>query len=144
MFGYRLMREADYAELRRELADVRAQLLCAHLEHARALGDMAEAKATAAARASANDHLTMQLNTVSMEVGQLRAKITGIPSIVPQIGKGSPLSAESIGAGVDLFSDVGDERARDLAARGLLHDTPEIAVPTAAALSGSIEGDTTP
>jgi len=142
MFGYRLLREADYVELKTELASVRAALIAAHLDHAKTLTLLADAKATAAARASANDHLVVAVNESKMELGQLRAKITGVPSVVPQIGKGNPLSAEGIGAGVDLFSDVGDEKARELAERGMLHDTPDtMPLPSGAALS-DLEGAT--
>ncbi len=142
MFGYRLLRDADYSEMKSELATARAAVIAAHLEHAKTLTQLAEAKATAAARASANDHLVMSVNESKLELGQLRAKVTGMPAIVPQIGKGAPLSAEGIGAGVDLFEDVGDDRARDLGARGLLHDDQAIGAMPAGSELSSLDGDT--
>lgn len=137
MFGYRLLRESDYDRLLDDLGLARLEADTAKSAQIDALIALADAKANAQSRATAVDHLTMSLNTVNLELGQLRSKITGLPTIVPQIGKGNPLSAEGIGAGADLFEDVGDARAKDLADRGLLHDIP--AFPSAAALSGAVQ-----
>lgn len=134
MFGYRLIREADWAALHADLAAVRAEGRAAQDQYTGALVQLAGARASAESRATANDHLTMQLNTAMLERAQLMARVTGMPAVAPQIGTGNPLSAEGIGAGVDLFEDVGDAKALELEKRGLLAHTPGTAFPSAAAL----------
>ena len=115
MFGYRLVREKDWDRLQAELHSERAKTEAL-------LREMSDAKASAKSNATAADHLTLRANVLETEAAALRHKLTGLPQVAPQIGKGSPLMSEQLGAGVDLFADVGDERADELGKAGLLHD----------------------
>lgn len=134
MFGYRLLRESDYDRLVAQLDAARAEVTSLQDARAVLIAQVGEAKASERSKASAVDHLTVAANEARMDAGQLRAKLTGIPSTVPQLGTGTPLNAEGIGAGVDLFSDVGDERAEELRNRGLLHDDAPLLFPSAESL----------
>ena len=75
-------------------------------------------------------------------VGQAEpAMQTGLPAIAPQLAKGQPLEGSAIGAGVDLFEDIGDARALSLRDRGILHDDVPIPdPPAAAALTAGLVG----
>lgn len=135
MFGYRLMRDADHAALVAELAASRAETKAANDALVKALIELGEAKAIARSSQTAADHQRVEANTARMNLAQLQNRMTGVPQVVPQIQKGSPLAPVDLGAGVDMFEDVGDERAREMAEKGLLHDSPIPPFPSAAELS---------
>ena len=69
-----------------------------------------------------SDLLTTRVNVLETESAQHRHQQTGLPTLAPQIGRGNPIQNAMLGAGVDLFSDVGDDEAARLAADGMLHD----------------------
>lgn len=115
MFGYRLVRETDFDELKNErntLVDERVKLL----------REMATLKATAASKAMMSDLLTTRVNILELDAAQIKHERTGLPATAPQIGRGNPIQNAMLAAGVDLFSDVGDEEAARLSADGMLHD----------------------
>lgn len=134
MFGYRLLRETDFDAL---LADLRAARAAADALQAQLLvitGERSSAK-------TMYEGLIPRINQLEMENAQFRNKVTGLPAVAPQLARGNPLEGSAIGAGVDLFEDVGDTRARDMRDKGLLSgdDEPE-ALPTAAAMSSGLAG----
>ena len=139
MFGYRLVRERDHDAAQAELSRLHAKVDELHGTHVALAMQLAEAKATALSRATSIDLMTVQLNTAQMESAQYRARLTGAPAIAPQIvGRGSPLGGEGIGAGADLFEDVGDERAAELIKAGQLDPPPDmVAFPAADAVAPS-------
>ena len=126
MFGYRLIRDADYLALRDETAsDRRSAQLKIESQSARIeaiLRELGEAKSHAAARGAMYDLIAVRVNILEHDNATLRSKVTGLPTIAPSIGKGSPIDSTSLGAGVDLFADVGDEQADRLRNEGILHD----------------------
>jgi hypothetical protein len=136
MFGYRLLRDADYsrlltaadakdAEIHR-LNDVIVKM------HERVTSTTSEARS----KATMADLMAMRANVLEREAATMRQKLTGLPQIAPEVGKGSPLSSDAMGAGFALLEDVGDAAAEDLIRKGLLHDEdPGGAMPSAAALT---------
>ncbi len=135
MFGYRLLREKDYDRLVSQLDDARAEIALLQDTRVVLLREISEANATARSKATAADHLEMGFNEAKMNLGVMTARLTGVPQTVPQVGKGTPLNAEALGAGTDLFEDVGDERADDLRQKGMLHDEPSMPFPSAESLA---------
>ena len=135
MLGYRLLRESDYDRLIAQIDAAHATIAALQQVRAELLIAVGDAKASERSKATAVDHLVVAVNETKLEAGQLRAKLTGLPVQVPQIGVGTPLSADGIGAGVDLFEDPGDERAESLRQKGLLHDDGDMSFPEAAALA---------
>jgi hypothetical protein len=116
MWGYRLVRESDDRATRQRIvaleADVRTLL---------------EARTTWAVEATAAkaraDYATLRCNVLEAEVAAYRQRATGVPQIAPhlQTERGDPMSEALLG-----LEDVGDGRAADLAARGLLHDLEDL------------------
>ncbi len=135
MFGYRLLRESDYDRLVSQLDAARAEIALLQDTRVALLREVSEATADARSKKTAADHLEMGFNEAKMNLGVMTARMTGIPQTVPQVGKGTPLNAEAIGAGTDLFEDVGDERAEDLRSKGLLHEEPSMPFPSAESLA---------
>lgn len=134
MFGYRLLRERDFDRLQQELVETRTREL--HLQ-----ADLLESTRKESAAQTRGDMLITRVNVLEQEYAALRNKLTGLPAIAPSIEKGQPLRASEIGANVDLFEDVGDEKARELGEAGLLHDTsPTVEFPSAAQLSAAATG----
>lgn len=137
MFGYRLVRQSEIDLLHATHA---AQLHTLANEVRRLQADrealwerLSDAREKAAARGSLVDMLTMSKNVLEMEVAQLRSKLTGLPAVVPQMGKASPTASTDLGATASLFDDVGDDLARELKAKGLLADDLAEDLPSAAA-----------
>jgi hypothetical protein len=126
MFGYRLIREADYAKLMAERVGLSADRVALLRELATLARDFGS-KATMA------DLLTVRVNVLELEAAQRRHDETGLPATAPQIGRGTPLQNAALGAGVDMFSDVGDENADKLRAAGMLHDDDPFDLPPPAA-----------
>lgn len=134
MFGYRLVREEDWAALQAELRAARAKSDVLREDVARAHAERATARAL-------YESIIARTNVLELEAAQYRNKLTGLPAVAPQLAKGNPLSGSGIGAGVDLFEDVGDERANDMRERGLLHtEEPVPDPPDAATLSSGLAG----
>lgn len=134
MFGYRLLREADFDRLQAELVERRTREL--NLQ-----ADLLKSARECSAAQTRGDMLITRVNVLEQEYAALRNKLTGLPAIAPSIEKGQPLRASEIGANVDLFEDVGDEKARELAEAGLLHDPgPTVEFPSAADLSAAAVG----
>jgi len=130
MFGYRLVRERDYERLLETLAADKVEIRQLHAAQADTLREFARLSADAARGTTAAAHLTVMHNTAAMERAQLQNKITGVAAVAPQLGHGNPLMAD----GLDMFNDVGDERAREMEAAGQLSPSfPSAADLTAAA-----------
>lgn len=138
----RVLREDEYQRLLAAVTHEReasAALL--------SVGDVLRERLIEAARAlgsaqTMRDLLITRVNVLEQEVATLRQRATGIPQIAPQIERGAALDASAAGAGLDLFEDVGDAKARDLRVRGLMHeeaprddDSDAIAWPSAADLT---------
>jgi hypothetical protein len=161
MFGYRLLRDADYdrllsdrlaleQEVRRlqtahhDTVSALHQTLCDRMDlergvQAKLSDELSAAKAEARSKSTMADLLTTRINVLEQEVALLRNRVTGLPQVVPQIGKGTPIQSAIDGAGADIFEDVGDSRAADLQARGLLHEAePLVPFPSAAVLTESL------
>lgn len=122
MLGYRLVRDRDWDDLRAERAALLARIdtLQAHVlelvaSEARASADASSAKTKA-------DLLIVDLNHARQQAAIFEHRVTGLPAMAPQIVSGQPRRSEALGAGVDLFEDVGEEAAKELARDGLLHD----------------------
>jgi hypothetical protein len=126
MFGYRLIRDADFLDLRTTTAADRQASqtkIDAQTEKIEALlRENGTLKAQAASRAAMYDLIVTRVNLLEHDNATLRNKVTGLPTLVPSIGKGSPIDSASLGAGVDLFADVGDDEAMRLRHEGILHD----------------------
>lgn len=134
MFGYRLCRERDFDQLQADLVATRTRELNLQAELLKSARECSAAQ-------TRGDFLITRVNVLEQEYAQLRNKLTGLPAIAPTIEKGQPLRASEIGANVDLFEDVGDEKARELGEAGLLHDTsPVVNFPSAADLSAAATG----
>jgi hypothetical protein len=132
MGKYRLIRTVEYAELRSDLKKAQADIITL-------LNTLADARAKAGQKATMADMLTLRVNTLEHELGILKHQATGLPVLVPSIGKGTPLQNAALGAGIDLFEDVGDEAAEILRRTGQLHDEDsEPAQPAAKDLIGAI------
>jgi hypothetical protein len=136
VFGYRMVRNADFDDLQRRVTvlyekldtqrvESAATLAAAMARHARDVAELSAAvsaaKEQAASRLALYETLVPRLNVLETENAQFRSKMTGLPALAPQVVKGTPIMSERIGAGADLFEDVGDTMAEELSARGLLH-----------------------
>lgn len=136
MFGHRWLRETDYDNLiswNRTLIGQANELL--H-EKTLLLERLIDAEAAKRSAMSMRDTIVTRVNQLEEESAMLRHKLTGLPQLAPKIERGSPLRASEIGAGVDLFEDVGDDKAKDLREAGLLHEErAALPFPSAAALT---------
>ena len=119
MFGYRLIRDRDYDALVDEAARRRDQIDALQEIRADLLAQVAVASAKAEARGAHLDSMLPVMNKAIHDAAQMQSKLTGLPIQAPQVGRGNPLMAEG-GAGIDLFNDVGDEKANELSQMGLL------------------------
>ena len=133
MFGYRLVRAAEYAELKDELATTRRDIVTL-------LKNLSAVAVKAASKETMADMLTLRINQVEHELGTLKHSVTGLPVMTTSIAKGSPTQNAALAAGADLFEDVGDEAAQRLRDGGLLHDEVDFSelVAPARNLVGSI------
>lgn len=134
MFGYRLLRERDFDRLQEELVERRTRELSLQ-------ADLLQSTRECAAAQAHRDSLVTRVNVLEQEYAQVRHKLTGLPTVAPQIERGQPLRASEIGANVDLFEDVGDDEARRLSEAGLLHETlAPLDFPRAADVSAAATG----
>jgi hypothetical protein len=132
MLGYRLVRETEYAELKSDLRKAQVDII-------NLLNTLADARAKVGQKATMADMLTLRVNTLEHELGTLKHHATGLPVLVPAIGKGTPMQSAALGAGVDLFEDVGDEAAEELRKTGQLHDSDfDLSPPAAKDLLGTL------
>lgn len=115
MFGYRLVREADWTALQTQLAEKTDKI-------ERLLRELIEARSSERSKATAADLMTTRLNVAELERAQLQHKVTGVPAVAPQITAGPPLRSEAMGASFDMFEDVGDAEAERLRGLKMLHD----------------------
>jgi len=111
MIGYRLIRSDEYAELRGHRTTV--------MDLLKQLGDLREKLGVKTAMV---DLLTMRVNVLEANEAQMKHQVAGAPVAFAQLGKGSPVVNARLGAGVDLFEDVGDEEAQRLKDLGMLHE----------------------
>lgn len=137
MFGWRLVRSTEWTA-----AQVKIERL---YERVVQLSAEAGAKGAEATMALA------RLNAMEHESALLRHKLSGIPAVAPSVSPGGgsihgtpnladlPMQSQ-VGAGMDLYSDVGDRRAKELAERNLLHDDvqDDFNPPTAGALTADL------
>jgi hypothetical protein len=119
MLGYRIVREADFTALVDELREVRAARI-------QLLQQLNDAAAEARSKATMADLLITRCNVLEKQNAIYLSRITALPHDAAAIAKGSPVSSAALGAGADLFEDVGDEAAARLKDRGLLHDAEEV------------------
>lgn len=119
MFGYRLLRDRDYDAITSEVSKLREKVEALQEIRAGLLGELATATAKSESRGAHLDSMLPVMNKAIHDAAQMQAKLTGVPISAPQVGRGNPLMAEG-GAGVDLFNDVGDEKANELEKMGLL------------------------
>lgn len=132
MFRYRLIRDRDYDAVQAEIVKLRDKVDALQEIRAELLSQVAIATAKAEARGAHLDSMLPVMNKAIHDAAQLQSKLTGVPALAPQVGRGNPLMAEG-GAGVDLFNDVGDEKAAELGKMGLLSEGPGF--PSAAELA---------
>jgi ElaB/YqjD/DUF883 family membrane-anchored ribosome-binding protein len=123
MFGYRLVRDADWRELRDEQARTLAALFAAHERILALTGSEATARAEAAGAKTKAELLTVDLNLARHERATYQHKLTGLPALTANIVSGQPRRSEALGAGVDLYDDVGNDVAEVLEREGLLGAT---------------------
>lgn len=135
MFGHRWLREEDYEAMRGmiERAVAAAEQFRDRTDALRER--LIDAEASKRSAMTMRDGLVTRVNQLEEESAMLRHKLTGLPQIAPKIERGTGLRASEIGAGVDLFEDVGDSGARDLQERGMLHETEALPVPSAETLT---------
>src|SRR5215831_984462 len=138
MFGYRLIRESDYDELKAEVASLRATLLESHAASAEALltvkAAAIETRIDAATKSKDTmiDMMSIRLNALEREAAHRRHAETGLAAIAPTIGVegvGQPIRSAIEGAAPDLWDDMGDERVRQLRANGLIHPDDDRPIP---------------
>lgn len=132
MFGHRWLREDEHQRLLGIIDAQEGALGDLHFKNYELMERLIAAEGTMRAAQAMRDVMVTRLNQLEEESAMLRHKLTGLPQIAPKIERGLPLRASEIGAGVDLFEDVGDEKAHELQQSGLLHETGETpAFPTA-------------
>ena len=119
MFGYRLIRDRDYDAIQAEVSKLREKVDALQETRAELLAQLAVSAAKAEARGAHLDSMIPVMNKAIHDAAQMQSKLTGLPIQAPQVGRGNPLMAEG-GAGIDLFNDVGDEKANELSQMGLL------------------------
>lgn len=119
MFGYRLIRDRDYDAIVSDVSKLRDKVDALQETRAELLAQLAVSTAKAEARGAHLDSMLPVMNKAIHDAAQMQSKLTGLPIQAPQVGRGNPLMAEG-GAGVDLFNDVGDEKAAELGQMGLL------------------------
>lgn len=117
MFGYRLVRESDWTELRAEVTALRSEVAALTTRAA-----AAEAHGALQSKDTMIDMLTTRLNALEMENAHARHAETGRPAVAATVGIGSPIRSEQMGATADLWNDTGDENARRLKDLDLLDE----------------------
>jgi hypothetical protein len=120
MFGYRLVRDADWQEFRDEQARTLAALFAAQERILALTASDATARAEAAGAKTKAELLTVDLNLARHERATYQHQLTGLPALTANIVSGQPRRSEALGGGVDLYDDVGNEAAEVLAREGLL------------------------
>ena len=122
MFKRRIIRDDDYARLLSDIEGFKTLISAQRAEIDALRERLIDAEASKRSAQTMRDGLVTRVNQLETESASLRHKLTGLPTIAPQIERGNPLRASEIGAGVDLFEDVGDDKAKQLREAGLLHD----------------------
>lgn len=117
MFGYRLVRDADWDELKAEVKTLRGERDAAIKDAA-----VAHARSDIGAVAARADLMTTRVNALEVEAAHARHAGTGLPAVAATVGVGQPIMTERMNSTAELWEDAGDQAARDLAERGLLHD----------------------
>ena len=125
MLGYRLVREKDWVEQQARIAVLEAEVR-SYFE--RLLDKSAEARSTS----TMADLVIVRNNSLEHENGMYREKLTGVPALVPRVGTGNPIMSQ-LQEG-DSFEDVGDSKADELHAAGLLADVSDMPAMPAASL----------
>lgn len=126
MLKRRIIRESDYDGLIDQIRLDQAKIDALHETIGAMQERLIEAEASKRSAMTMRDVLVTRVNQLEEESATLRHKLTGLPQIAPKIERGSPLRSSEIGAGVDLFEDVGDDKARQLHDQGLLHEEAPI------------------
>jgi hypothetical protein len=136
MLGFTLVRTLDYDRLVREKTVAEAIIADERRENTALRERLIGFEGQRASACTMRDMLVTRVNVLEEECAVLKHKLTGLPQIAAKIEKGSPIASSAMGAQVDLFEDVGDEKAQDLKDRGLLHadDAPPL-FPSAADLT---------
>lgn len=126
MFGYRLVRDADFDRTVTAVAGLASRVQELLLERAELTGQVAAAKAR-------GDYATLRMNVLEREVALQRQRETGVPQLIATV---ETEAADPLGEALASLEDVGDRRAHELASRGLLHDGEDLAAfPSAATLA---------
>jgi len=136
MWGYRLVREADFAARERLIDDLHATIAAKNVELIRRADALGLQLAEARSKSTMADLQAVELTLLRDEVARFRYRATGIPQKTASIVAGEPMRHETLGSGSDLWSDVGDERAEALGKAGLLHETAPDAELTDDGLAG--------
>jgi hypothetical protein len=146
VFGWCLIRNTDLALLREQLAGERARTDALYER-------LIRVSAEAGAKGGEATMALARLNAMEQEAAHTRHRLNGSPAVAPQVSPtgsstgvhGQPLLSDlplagQVGAGMDLFSDVGEARAHELRERGLLHDDDgaDDIPPAAAALTAGL------
>jgi hypothetical protein len=136
MLGYRLVREADWADLQLQLIELRERVIGYAMKSA-------EATITGATRSKDTmiDMLTTRLNALELESAHTRHLETGRPAVAATVGIGKPIRSTEVERAADIWEDVGDLAAREMSEHGILHgeSVPNAGLESAASMTSFLD-----
>lgn len=134
MWGYRLVRDADWTAITAEMAALRRQIAEFHLLRTKDAAGLAGALARA-------DFMTARNHVLETNLATLEQKWLGVPrslATVHEVGA----TASPLEDGLLSLEDVGDARAAEMKLKGMLHDDgDELELPSAASLAPAPQFD---
>jgi hypothetical protein len=137
MFGYRLVREADWSEMKAEILHLRERVIDYAMKSA-------EATITGATRSKDTmiDMLSTRLNALELETAHTRHLETGRPTVAATVGIGSPIRSTEVERSADIWEDVGDMAAVDMRENGILGGDapPNAGLESAASMTSFLDG----
>lgn len=134
MWGYRLVRDADWAAMLAELADMRTRERALMTGRAIDAGDAAAAKTRA-------DFMTVRNHVLESNLATLEQKWLGVPRTLATVHE-TPTNTNPMAEGLLSLEDVGDAQAAELKAKGMLHDDgDDLELPSGAALTPAPQFD---
>lgn len=144
MFGRRVLREDAYQRLLTEKDDAIRAIGVAWQEISSLKDRMIATEGQRVSALTMRDLLVTRVNVLEEECAVYRNKLTGLPQIAPKIERGAPIPG-NLGAQVDLFEDVGDDKAHELRDAGLLHEEPgqtgDLPFPSARSMTAHLDPD---